>query len=185
MLFSLSRLDGDVLVWIQETFHHEFLTPIMEFITHLGEKGILWIVLSILLLIPKRTRKIGLLSTISIALSFLIDNVILKNVVARIRPYEVVEGVQLLIERQRDFSFPSGHTGTAFACTMVLFLMLPKKYGVPAIILAAVMGFTGMYLGVHYPSDVLAGALIGIGIAILTVKYGTSLFQKRQGVETP
>ena len=88
-------------------------------------------------------------------LTFIIDNIILKNLVGRIRPYEVVRGVHYLIERQNDFSFPSGHTGSSFAVAVIYFLKLPRKYGILALMLAVHIGFSRLYLGVHYPTDVL------------------------------
>ena len=92
----------------------------------------------------------------------LITNVTLKNLVARTRPYEVVEGLVLLIEKQRDYSFPSGHTCASFAAAGVYWRMLPKKFGIPLVILAAMIAFSRLYVGVHYPTDVLAGLLIGL-----------------------
>ena len=90
----------------------------------------------------------------------------LKNVVARTRPYEVVEGLTRLIEKQSDYSFPSGHTAASFAAAVILFLQLPKKYGIPALILAVLISFSRLYLGVHYATDVLAGAVSGTLIAL-------------------
>ncbi|MDD3063847.1 MAG: phosphatase PAP2 family protein, partial [Massilibacteroides sp.] len=108
--------------------------------------------------------------------SFIIDNIILKNLVARTRPYEVVQGLQLLIGKQNDFSFPSGHTGSSFASAVILYKELPKKYGIPLIGLATLIGFSRLYLAVHYPSDVLGGAIIGTLIAILVNKVYYLLF---------
>lgn len=98
--------------------------------------------------------------------SVVVNNLFLKNVVARTRPYEVVEGLTRLIEKQSDYSFPSGHTAASFAAAVILFLQLPKKYGIPALILAVLISFSRLYLGVHYPTDVLAGAVSGTLIAL-------------------
>lgn len=131
-------------------------------ITMLGDSGWFWIVLSILLMIPKRTRWIGITSFTALVIGALITNVTLKNLVARTRPYEVVDGLILLIERQSDFSFPSGHTCASFAAAVVYWRMMDKKYSIPLLILAALIAFSRLYVGVHYPSDVLAGLLIGL-----------------------
>ena len=119
MMSYLLQLDGDILLFIQQYLRHDWMTPFWKFITSLGNAGWFWIVLSIVLLLFKRTRKIGITAIIALAIGALITNVALKNLVARIRPYEVVDGLRLLIERQRDYSFPSGHTCASFAAALV------------------------------------------------------------------
>ena len=94
----------------------------------------------------------------------------LKPMVARPRPYETWTDMVLLISRPSDFSFPSGHTCAAFACALILLWMLPRGQGIPFVILAALIGFSRLYLGVQYPSDVLGGFLVGT-FSSLTV-YG-------------
>ncbi|SHJ39745.1 phosphatase PAP2 family protein [Parasporobacterium paucivorans] len=166
MFHFLSQLDGSLLVWIQNLLVHDMFTPFFKFLTTIGNAGAVWIIISVILLVPKKTRPVGIISLIALCGSFIIDNMILKNLIARTRPYDVVSGVQLLIARPNDFSFPSGHTGSSFAAAVVLYRELPKKYGVPALILAALIGLSRIYLGVHYPSDVICGALFGSIIAI-------------------
>lgn len=171
MIQSLLNLDGQALLWIQEYLRHSAITPVVVFITEIGNAGAVWIIISLVLLAMKRTRRIGLIALCSLLGAFIINNVILKNVVGRIRPYDAVNGLNLIIERQIDSSFPSGHTGSSFACAVVLFLELPKKYGVPALILAFLIGLSRLYVGVHYPTDVLAGAVFGTIIAILVRRF--------------
>lgn len=179
MLQNLIAMEADILLWIQNNVRNEILTPIFKFITTLGNGGLIWIVGSIGLLIPKKTRRVGVLALISLVFSALIDNVILKNVVARTRPYEVIEGLTSLVGAQKDYSFPSGHTGSAFAAAVVMFLGLPKKCGIPILVFACLMGLSRLYVGVHYPSDVLCGALIGTGIALVVYRVGTLLADKK------
>lgn len=179
MLQFLLNLDGGVLLWIQETFVNPYLTPFFIFITHLGDYGSIWIAVSLILLLFKRTRRVGILSLAALLGSYLVNNVVLKNLVGRIRPYDAVEGVRLLTERQMDFSFPSGHTGSSFASAVLLYLALPGKSGFPALILAALIAFSRLYLGVHYPSDVLAAVLTGCLTAWAVYKIGcTHKFNK-------
>lgn len=168
MFNFLAQLDGNLLIWIQSVLVHEMFTPFFTFLTRVGDVGSIWIILSVILLIPKKTRQLGIMALIALGGSFIIDNIILKNLIARTRPYDVVSRVQLLIERQSDFSFPSGHTGSSFAAAIVLYKELPKKYGVSALVLAALIGLSRIYLGVHYPSDVMCGALFGtiIGVCV-------------------
>ena len=146
---------------------NDFLTPVLTFLTHLGDYGYFWIALTVLFLLLKKTRKVGGLMTCSLLLNTLVNNVLLKNLVARTRPYEIVDGLHRIIEAQSDYSFPSGHTGSAFAVAVVVFLMCPRKIGVPVLVFAFVIAFSRLYVGVHFPTDVLGGALIGAVIAYL------------------
>ena len=129
-------------------------------ITHLGDFGIFWILLTIVLLIPKKTRKAGLASALAIIIRTLITNVAIKNVVARIRPYEVIQELELMIEKQKDFSFPSGHTCASFASAFAIYKckeVFPKKWRTAAMVLATLIALSRLYVGVHYPTDVLGG----------------------------
>lgn len=158
----LINLDGNILLWIQEYIRQDWMEGFWKCITMLGDSGWFWIVLSIVLMIPRQTRWIGITSLTALVIGALITNVTLKNLVARTRPYEVIEELLLLIEKQSDFSFPSGHTCASFAAAGVYWRMMPKKYGIPLMILAALIAFSRLYVGVHYPSDVLAGLVIGL-----------------------
>ena len=159
---AINAFDHSLLYWIQETLRGPVLTPIMTFITHLGDSGILWILVALALMIPRKTRRVGVTCAISMVIGLIVTNLIIKNWAARIRPYEFFNDLVLLIEKQHDFSFPSGHSTNSFACAWVIFCMVPKKYGVPALILAILIALSRLYVGVHYPTDVLAGVVIGI-----------------------
>ena len=167
MLEQLLHIDGQILLWIQEYLRFPALTSVMKDITNLGNAGILWILITIVLLLDKKTRNVGYMSALALIGSLIVDNILLKNLVARTRPYEVVDGLKLLIEKQSDYSFPSGHTGSSFA--FVLWKELPKKYGVMALIVAVLIAYSRLYVGVHYPSDVLAGVVIGTVLALVSV----------------
>lgn len=133
------------------------------FITTLGNSGWFWIALSIGLCIFPQTRKAGILALFSLALCALVTNVCLKNLVARPRPYTQIPGLEILISPPKDWSFPSGHTTASFAAACSYVRGLPeKRFGIPAVILAFLIAFSRLYIGVHYPSDVLAGMLVGI-----------------------
>lgn len=171
--------DGELLLWIQENIRREWLSPIISFITHLGDAGFIWIVITLCLLIYKGTRKDGFLCACSLVLVLLINNIILKNAIARTRPYEIVEGLQRIIEAQSDFSFPSGHTGSSFAAAVVMFMRLPKRYGISAMVLAVCIGLSRLYVGVHYPTDVMAAALIGTVAAVFVCKLAEYIEVKK------
>lgn len=179
MFQFLLELDGEILLWIQNLLRSNLLTPVMVFITTLGNDGAIWILLSLGLLIPKKTRRIGVMMLLSLGVTFLIDNVLLKNLVARIRPYEAINGLERLVEKQKDFSFPSGHAGSAFAAAVILYLGAPGKYGIPAMAFAFLISFSRLYVGVHYPSDVLCGALFGTVIAVIVYKIAQSVKWKK------
>lgn len=164
------NLDSEILLWIQECLRNPVLTQIVTIITRLGDKGMIWILISGVLMLFPKTRKIGAASLAALLGSYLINNLWLKNLIARGRPFDCIPGLIPLIHKPEDFSFPSGHTGSSFAAAWVFYRNLPRRYGIPALILACLIGFSRLYLGVHYPSDVLAGMLIGIGIAYLTEK---------------
>lgn len=178
MLQTLLELDSNILLWIQDVIRSDILTPIVVFITHLGDKGAIWMVLAIALALPKKTRRASVLTLMALLVSYIINNVVLKNAVARTRPYEVIDSLQLLIQRQKDFSFPSGHTASSFAAAVVLYRRLPKKYGVLLMVLAVLISLSRLYVGVHYPSDVLCGAISGTVIALMLCKGEQILLAK-------
>lgn len=161
--------DDQFLLFLQENVRNDVLTPIMKFITHLGDKGLFWIITAIVLLFFKKTRPLGIMAGIGLVFSVLINNVLIKPNVGRIRPYEMIQGLQLLIEKQPDPSFPSGHSGASFAVGVVYLIKGPKKIGIPAIILAALIAFSRLYVGVHYPTDVIAGMITGTFCAIISM----------------
>ena len=165
----LNQFESEILVFIQEHLRFEWLNDIVIFITHFGDGGIFWIFMCAFLLLIKSTRKTGLTSAVSISLGALCTNVFLKNLVHRTRPYIVNESLKILINFPSDFSFPSGHTCASFAVATVMFLTMPRKYGVPAIIFASLIALSRLYLGVHYPTDILGGLIIGIGSAFIAV----------------
>lgn len=150
-----------ILDFIQSNLRCGILDSVMTFITGLGDSGKIWIACTILLLLFPRTRKAGLAMGIALALEIVCCNVILKPFVARVRPCDINTSIHLLIERPLDYSFPSGHTASSFAAAFALYFGR-KKLWIPAVILAGLIGFSRLYLYVHYPTDIIAGALIGI-----------------------
>ena len=157
----LMNFDMAILDLIQSNIRTGFMDAIMPFITQLGDAGLIWIILSIGLIIPKKTRKIGFVMIIALILNGIICNIILKPMLARIRPFDVNTAIKLLINKPRDFSFPSGHTSASFTAASVLFFRKSKLF-VPSLVLAFLISFSRLYLYVHYPSDVLAGLVLGV-----------------------
>lgn len=174
---QLNVMELGILDWIQSHMQCTFLDRFFPWITRLGDAGIFWILLAVFLLLFKKTRKTGLMMGLAMVFGVLIGNLALKPLVARIRPYDVATGITLLIEQPHDFSFPSGHTLASFEAAIVL-LIRDRRMGIPAVILALLIGFSRMYLYVHYFTDVLAGAVMGTLFAILAVYIVEFLYRK-------
>lgn len=141
--------------------------PVFDTIAKFFNYAIIPIIISamILMIIFKKTRRTGIALLISGVCVFIIGNLILKPAIARIRPYDVNTAVHLIVNAQHDFSFPSAHTYFAFTAATVIFMRY-KKIGICCYILAVLMALSRMYLYVHYPTDVIAGAIFGIGFGI-------------------
>lgn len=164
----IQNLDFAILDFIQQHFRCTFLNWFMPLVTKLGDGGIFWICVAVLLLIFPKTRKTGIMMGVALILGLLVGNLTLKPLVARVRPYDVRGITDLLVPALSDFSFPSGHTLASFEAAVVL-LIRDKRMGIPAIIIAVVVALSRLYLFVHYPTDVLAGAILGTVFAILAV----------------
>lgn len=162
----VQSFDYSVLSFIQEQLRGPVLNPILQFITHLGDAGFIWIVIAVLCLIRRSTRRCGVTMLIALLLGLLIGNVLLKNLIARPRPFITYEELVPLIS-QSGWSFPSGHSLSSFTAATAVFYH-HKKAGILCYLLAAAIAFSRLYVGVHYPSDVVCGALIGIIIGILS-----------------
>ena len=133
---------------------------VVPLITRLGDAGIIWIILTVLLIIPK-TRKTGVIMMAALLVDVLLCNVFIKNLVARTRPFDVNTAVQLLVAKPRDYSFPSGHTAASFASVTALYLVGEKKMWKAALVLAVLIALSRLYLYVHYPTDIIGGVVFG------------------------
>lgn len=165
----MMTLELNILDWIQ-TLHTSAGDSLMVFITNLGNSGFIWILLDILLLIFPKTRRVGAAMAFALILELILCNGVLKPLVGRTRPFDINTDVALLISPPADFSFPSGHTASGFAAASAL-CFAKSRLRFPALILAALIAFSRLYLYVHFPSDVLAGILLGV----LTGAAGTLL----------
>ncbi len=169
--------EAEMLLWIQEYIRNPVITPWMQRITSLGNYGAVWLVLAAFFICIKPMRRAGAYMFAAIALSFFVNNLFLKPYVGRIRPYEVVEGLKLLASRPSDASFPSGHTACAAAAALAFWMTAGKEggkkraLGIGLLVLAALIACSRLYLGVHYPTDVAAGAVSGGLMAWISVKY--------------
>lgn len=185
--FLAENFDLPILEWIAENLHCAFLDFLMPLITLLGDAGIFWIACAVVLLFFPKYRKVGLGMGAALIIGLLICNVTLKPLIARIRPYDYQlehfkKTIELLVATPHDYSFPSGHTLASFEAATVL-LIHNRKMGIPAMVLAVLIAFSRMYLYVHYPTDVLASVVLGIGIAFLgnfLVQKGFALYEAKK-----
>ncbi|MBI9013289.1 MAG: phosphatase PAP2 family protein [Clostridiales bacterium] len=171
--FELSILD-----FIQSFTGNGLIDNFWVFMTHLGDNGIVWILLSVALLINPKTRKIGVMCTVALALSGLLTNGVLKHLVKRARPFNYSD-IELLIKEPRDYSFPSGHTSISFAVAFVLlkekFKINTLKMYIPIMVLAFLVSFSRLYLYVHFPSDIIAAIVLAYGYSFIARKVGNKL----------
>ena len=185
--FFAENFDLPILEWIAEHIHCGFLDAVMPWVTKLGDAGIFWIAMAVVLLFIPKYRKVGLGMGAALVIGLLVCNVTLKPLLARPRPYDYQlehfgKTIELLIATPHDFSFPSGHTLASFEGATVLMLH-NKKLGIPAMVLAVIIAFSRLYLYVHYPTDVLTSVVLGICFGLLgnwLVKKGFQLFENRR-----
>ena len=168
-------------MYMIQKLHTPFLDEVMKGITFLGESGWFWILVAVLLFCQKRTRKIGLAVALSLAVGLLLGNIILKPLIARQRPCWLEPAVELLDRVPGDSSFPSGHSLVSFEGAVCIFLF-NRKWGIPALMLAVLIAFSRLYLFVHFPTDVLAGIIMGTVIAWSVVRTAKRRTEKADRV---
>lgn len=184
---AILAFDQNALLFIQEHWRFDWLNPILVAVTHFAESGIGWIILGIILMFFSKTRRGGLIMLFCLLGAWLVNDFVLKEIVARARPYDVVEGLSILVPKLSSTSFPSGHTNASFACAFALTMVFGKK-GAWSYLLAAVIAFSRCYVGVHYPTDVLAGMIVGTVMSFAVYKLilyierrrGAKILEKRE-----
>lgn len=182
----------DFLKWIDNTFHgSDFINQLIKYFSVLNDVGLLWIIIGIILVITKKYRKIGILFLISILVGWIINDLLLKNIIGRPRPFEkdnqLSDFVYSMFIRNDSLGFlnnitggkvpslgksmPSGHSYISFNAAVFLFMTNKKKFGIPALIVATLTALSRLYLCVHYPSDVLVGSLLGATTGFLMYHF--------------
>ena len=176
-------MELQILHWFG-SIHNPVLNPIMYFFTCLGNAGIFWILLALALLtvLPKKYRKVGLTMAIALILSLIMCNGVMKNFYHRVRPFvtdPTLQETELygIFATIHDWSFPSGHTSASFAAAVAMFMWY-KKEGTGALIIAALVSISRLYLTVHYPTDVLASLIFGSLYGVIAYFITVALFNK-------
>ncbi|MBQ6439570.1 MAG: phosphatase PAP2 family protein [Mogibacterium sp.] len=204
---SITQLDGNLLIGIQHALNADWLTPIMKGITLLGEDGIFWIALCLLMILFRKTRRLGIICASSLLLTFISCNLILKPLVDRVRPWVTFQMVNAILPPPGDASFPSGHSANSMGPAWGMFLatmplrtasgrsyddvkclgwkgegfspQLMHKCSIAAVVLAVLIGISRLYLGMHYPTDVICGLLLGMIAATVAYKIILMIEEKR------
>ena len=172
MIPFIQQIDDTIMIFIANNLHTPFLDRLMVFFTALGDSSRLWIGLIIFLILFKKDRKWGILIAVALIFESLLCDNFLKPLVARERPFTRLSAFPAgtpLIVLPRSYSFPSGHTMSSFVAATILYCR-QKSSGIFFYIIAALIGFSRIYLFVHYPSDVFAGIILGIILALVMVK---------------
>jgi membrane-associated phospholipid phosphatase len=158
----LQTIDEGALRWIAENIRTPILNALMKFYTTLGNAGILFIALAVLMMFFKNTRRSGVTALTAMTFGLIVTNLTIKPLLSRARPWVVMSDFDVLVKSSDPNSFPSGHTCAAFAFALALCLSAPERWmKIAAMAAAVLMGLSRLYVGVHFPSDVLAGAIIG------------------------
>lgn len=167
----ITKIDISILNLIQN-LKSPLMDKIMTTITAFGNMGIFWILLIIIFLTTKEYKKLAKYMIICLLVNIIIVNLIIKPAVGRQRPFEIVEGIKLLVLKPQDPSFPSGHSAISFCMlTTILFFSKSKTINIMASLLAILIAFSRLYLYVHFPSDVFCGIIFGILSSLITLKF--------------
>lgn len=165
MIDLITQIDFSILSFIQDNLRCELLDRLMVFLSIIGEGGLVWFLIAVPMLFFKKTRTCGVVMILSMGLVLVFGEFVMKNLFCRVRPCNIDTTVEMLVKRPKSFSFPSGHTSSSFAAATSVFLF-NKKAGIATLLLACLIGFSRLYNYVHFPTDVLAGMLFGILMAV-------------------
>ena len=166
MIDFFISFDNAVMLFVMNNLKNPFLDTFFKFITFLGDFGLIWVLTAIIFLFIKRLRPFGLTIIFMIILGYLFNDIIFKLLFHRIRPFISDPTISLIIKAPNGYSLPSGHAFSSFTCATIIFFA-DKKLGIAALILAALIAFSRVYLLVHYATDVIVGTAEGIIFGIV------------------
>ncbi|MDO5123154.1 MAG: phosphatase PAP2 family protein [Eubacteriales bacterium] len=177
MFKRIMQLDELVLRKVKK-LHSKTNNRIMAFVTHLGTGGFIWFALSLPLLIIKSTRMAGVNIMFSLVITYLLGELFIKHIVARIRPSETLPEEEQIVKRPKYYSFPSGHSASSFSVVAVTVFLCRPFIFIPVIVVATMIAFSRLYLRVHYLSDVVVGVLLGFACGAFSVPLFKFLVDK-------
>ncbi|MHC1719983.1 MAG: phosphatase PAP2 family protein [Clostridiaceae bacterium] len=179
---EFNTLDYNLLIQIHNLTSNNFFDHIMPGISAMGNFGAIWILISLILIIRKEYRMVGIMCILAVIITTIAGEGIIKHLVQRPRPFVQFPSIQLLISEPATYSFPSGHTASSFAVAFVIADRI-RKAALPVFVMASAIAFSRIYLMVHYPTDIIAAVLLGFICAKLTVLLCDKFIIKR-GLET-
>lgn len=172
---TLMNIERAILLFFQ-SIRNPVTDPIFGFFSIIGNAGFIWLITSVILIINKKTRRAGLEVLVCISLCWAVSDLILKPLIMRLRPFDVIDSLSVLYERFADagsYSFPSGHSTSSFASAFALSVNFKKQSWIFYTV-AALIAISRLYIGVHFPTDVICGALLGTlgaaGVMVLSRK---------------
>lgn len=166
MIDKIITLDKKVAFIFPKLYPHKGINQCMKCIAGLGDFGMIWIGLSLLLSLNQQSRDASQLVLWALLLATIFGQVTIKTFVKRLRPCQEYPEIKILVPVPSDHSFPSGHTTSSFACATIVCYFYPWL-GIVCILFAGLMAFSRIYLFVHYLSDVVFGTVLGIVVSML------------------
>lgn len=178
MTLWIQNIDNTILNFIQANLHNLLFDKMMPLISRIGDISTIWLIVAVVFLLIPKYRKYGMMIVFAVLLAAFIGEVVLKNLVERVRPCNINTVFPILIPRPTDFSFPSGHTSSSFAAATIIW-KAKRKFGILALLLASFIAFSRLYLYVHYPTDILAGLVLGLLCALTVNAVIDSIYKKK------
>ena len=174
----IEAVDIKILLFLIEHVHNPIIDHILYFFTTIGNKGLVWIIISVIMFIKRSTRKTGIIMLFALLLGLILGEIILKPTVGRLRPFLKYEGFESVISNLSPNSFPSGHTTSSFAASTVIFIK-KIKFRMFYIILAFLIAFSRIYFTVHYPSDIVGGIILGLICAYASTQIEKKVYNDK------
>lgn len=177
IMSAIQKVDVEIINFIDGNLHFKILDMTIPSISALGNLGLIWILVVIIILMNKNYRKTGILILAALILSLTLGEGIIKHQVERPRPFENSPTLKILSEKPITSSFPSGHTAASFSVFGIVFRRL-KRYKYLVLVLAILIALSRMYLNVHYPSDVFCGGILGVLSSAIVLYIDNKIIKK-------